>query len=1395
MDDWIRAATEGNMPPTQVVDMYWKDHYGTKNPYRSKDKTRLKSASSPKRQHFNGVNDKKINFNNADYQRLLVKSRNITAVRNKTKELYGSSIGRNRNVSRWPENQMSPRSPRGGGWSTSTKLRDDYRRDKPSTSPRGRPISPRGRPASPRSKFNKPKQSPNPNRSVRPGTGVYKHSPRNLTNHCKRPTRDPYSTNLASRPPTKVQYLRTPNTMKKSIPYPSSQNNHKNMMNPYRANGAKLTGEDVVTYEEHTVVSNNYNLSDVAGSDCTEYDADGIDVNKVKQMEKRVYELYGIPTWVVGGNAPNNTGAEDFISNEAEEGDDIPLSRANEFQALSKQSKCEVQQPSAVEAGKGSSLLGSVISNAKQWLSGGNRIHPGANDVEVAAADNVPMESQKECPYKASQSPSQNRDPNPSREYDHSIIYGSDGERRTYDKAEQMDVWKSYKQIELDRMLIDSERVPLNKPRLRYTYSPFEYKSTNGTNTQSYGKTEMNYHDEHKHVLSNRNSSYEHLNIPLELLGGPMVMPSNKGSNSSNMKRPVSASGYQLKKKSNINIKTDQNLNPYLVNRPRPASANSANKAVVSLTKIESEMNNQKKGEEIRTNRPFSSGDDAISDKNTNISEGNPVGPEKELKHQEEGVKKDITTNSKDDKKEPLVIIEDSLDKEVVKPKHPLLGGGMGKHPMFGGGGGANFLDALKNSKNALKKVEKEEEPAKDVPLTKEQLLIQQERIEQYKALEMAINRLYLPIIPYSEFEGADNEPSDADLRHSLLGRGKFAAVYKAKCKFPNSVNKLLSVQSKRLNEGEEFVCALKMSQYRYRAGIGHPPSGDSSPHGKYPENSFAASSAKFSSNLVGQLEPPVAISIEYEREIKAMMILKGHANILQLYGVITPNPDMDGIHGNTLGLVLEYMSCGNVGDVLESSDWQSNHGIVDRLRIVKDVACGIAHMHKYNILHRDLKIHNIMLHQVNQPDGTKLIAKIGDFGTSVTLEEGEMRNDPIGTLGYLAPEMYNPGQYSFPADIFAFAVIAWYVFSQNRDNPMASLSVADGNSSGPKTKESSVKPASSKNALDVDSDEEVVLHAANEEATSTIAYQLAEKGVRPKFGPEHPAFISELIEGCWMSFPKLRPTAAALALILHDISTDPSAAIKVYDRKYAHYLNLNKSMVWDDFDPSHYILPKDSAVESMMNTSAAELLVESTTGDDGAIIHKTPGVGKSPSKNNSKARKFSISSDGKVQSMAQEVPFLGSGNAAMDEKNQEHKEDFEDSASIDAMLQVQPRSLLTMMSNVGVHLMTSVKSLKNKQFSNSFTNNGGDSFLAKPITLKSNSVAPVTSPSQDDEYEDDDYEDDDFVDASPQKEKQANESGQSSNTLNIDTKSPITPNEGIFSKIKRTLSPRSSQK
>ena len=93
-------------------------------------------------------------------------------------------------------------------------------------------------------------------------------------------------------------------------------------------------------------------------------------------------------------------------------------------------------------------------------------------------------------------------------------------------------------------------------------------------------------------------------------------------------------------------------------------------------------------------------------------------------------------------------------------------------------------------------------------------------------------------------------------------------------------------------------------------------------------------------------------------------------------------------------------------------------------VRLVEDVAEGLAQAHDAKVLHRDVKPANVFLTE----DGR---AKLGDFGT------GSFMNDPsderVGTAFYMAPELFEGKPSSAASDVYSLGVLAFEVLTGER--------------------------------------------------------------------------------------------------------------------------------------------------------------------------------------------------------------------------------------------------------------------------------------------------------------------------------------------------------------------------
>ncbi len=90
-------------------------------------------------------------------------------------------------------------------------------------------------------------------------------------------------------------------------------------------------------------------------------------------------------------------------------------------------------------------------------------------------------------------------------------------------------------------------------------------------------------------------------------------------------------------------------------------------------------------------------------------------------------------------------------------------------------------------------------------------------------------------------------------------------------------------------------------------------------------------------------------------------------------------------------------------------------------LRVIRDVAAGLAYAHERRLMHRDVKPDNILIFA----DGH---AALGDFGVS-RFAGAEHTLTDVGTLGYMAPEQAY-GRPTLSSDVFSLGLIAYELLS-----------------------------------------------------------------------------------------------------------------------------------------------------------------------------------------------------------------------------------------------------------------------------------------------------------------------------------------------------------------------------
>ncbi|XP_077970201.1 uncharacterized protein LOC120333272 [Styela clava] len=171
--------------------------------------------------------------------------------------------------------------------------------------------------------------------------------------------------------------------------------------------------------------------------------------------------------------------------------------------------------------------------------------------------------------------------------------------------------------------------------------------------------------------------------------------------------------------------------------------------------------------------------------------------------------------------------------------------------------------------------------------------------------------------------------------------------------------------------------------------------------------------------------------SKENEREARILVKISHHQNIANIID--------SGIYhlGPVKHIFIAMELCGpdNLTNFMKGSKQTKRIKQI----LIQQLVNGIAHIHRNNVIHRDLKPDNILISE----DGTQL--KVIDFGLSKEMKPGhsvtKASNIGIGTDGWRAPETYSDNVISKQADVFSLALVIHFIETDGShpfgDNPV----------------------------------------------------------------------------------------------------------------------------------------------------------------------------------------------------------------------------------------------------------------------------------------------------------------------------------------------------------------------
>ncbi|CAF1245982.1 unnamed protein product, partial [Didymodactylos carnosus] len=150
-----------------------------------------------------------------------------------------------------------------------------------------------------------------------------------------------------------------------------------------------------------------------------------------------------------------------------------------------------------------------------------------------------------------------------------------------------------------------------------------------------------------------------------------------------------------------------------------------------------------------------------------------------------------------------------------------------------------------------------------------------------------------------------------------------------------------------------------------------------------------------------------LALEFHYLRRIP------DHPRVARLIGSVIESTDRD---QSAVLLVLERLKRDLYAALKNGIDF------LIRMRIALDVVEGLRYLHGLGLVHRDIKLKNVLLDETNR-------ARLTDLG--FCKPEVMMSGSLVGTPIHMAPELFTL-KYDHTVDIYAFGILLWYICSNS---------------------------------------------------------------------------------------------------------------------------------------------------------------------------------------------------------------------------------------------------------------------------------------------------------------------------------------------------------------------------
>ncbi|PPD75177.1 hypothetical protein GOBAR_DD27891 [Gossypium barbadense] len=141
------------------------------------------------------------------------------------------------------------------------------------------------------------------------------------------------------------------------------------------------------------------------------------------------------------------------------------------------------------------------------------------------------------------------------------------------------------------------------------------------------------------------------------------------------------------------------------------------------------------------------------------------------------------------------------------------------------------------------------------------------------------------------------------------------------------------------------------------------------------------------------------------------MTLLSPHSNIVQIYDMFESD--------DTLQLIIDLCQPFTLYDKILEPDMSEPKAAA----YMQQLMLGLAHCHRFGIVHRDIKPDNIFFDFRGN-------LKIGDFGSSTWLGEVGTADGLVGTPYYVAPEVVMGRAYNEKVDVWSAGVVLYVMLA-----------------------------------------------------------------------------------------------------------------------------------------------------------------------------------------------------------------------------------------------------------------------------------------------------------------------------------------------------------------------------